>query len=395
MTEQSALGSVAVGAAPEPLWFREVLGHYPTGVVVVTARSEEGEPIAMVVGSFVSVSLDPPLVAYLPQKSSSSYARLRNSQRFAISVLAADQEQLCRRLASKDPRKLDGVAWSTTDSGTPVIDGCVAWIECDLEQRYDGGDHDIVMGRVIQMAAPEPQLPLLFFQGGYGRFTPLSLVMPNEKELIPSLRAVEAAREPIEAIAARTGRTVLVFGSIAEELVLLASAVGSDDNVRASYVGRRMPRVPPLGSLFVAEDPMLSEEWLARAWDDESRGEFAAMLDRVRVRGWSMAMDDPWLDEWDSALAQFSQGAYTPQVERRLHELIRKRSAIYETEEGLTAETIRLLAAPVRDATGVVVLELILLLDAGPEIELEERRMLLHDLLVGAAAATTEISTTA
>lgn len=388
MTDAPVSTQHVAGHAPDATRFREVLGQYPTGVVIVTARDGDGADAAMVVGSFVSVSLDPPLVAYLPQKDSSSYARIKDSERFVVSVLAADQEQLCRRIASKDPRKLDGLVWRRTASGTPVVEGCVAWIECELEHRFDGGDHDIVVGRVVQLAASEPQLPLLFFQGGYGRFSPLSLVMPTEKDLIPSLRAVETVRGSLEGISSRTGHTVLVFGAIGGELVLLASAAGRDENVRATYVGRRMPVAPPLGALFVADDPGLSQEWLTRAGDEQSRHEFTDMLNRVRRRGWSMAMDDPWVDEWDAALAQFSEGVYTPQVERQLHDLIRRRAGLYETEAGLDAETLRMLAAPVRDTTGKVILQVILLVDAGPEVGAGERRVLLDALLEGADEAT-------
>jgi flavin reductase (DIM6/NTAB) family NADH-FMN oxidoreductase RutF len=377
------------GAAPDALWYREVLGHYPTGVAVVTALDAEGLPVAMVVGSFVSVSLDPPLVAYFPQRSSSSYARLRDAGRYVISVLAADQEQLCRRLASRDPDKLAGLDWATTASGTPLIAGCVAWIECDLEQRHDGGDHEIVLGRIVQMATSNPRLPLLFFQGGYGRFSPLSLVVPSERTLIPSLRAVEAARSALEAIAADTGHDVLAIASIDDELVLLASA-GAGDDAGTSLVGRRMPHVPPLGALFVADDDELSAAWLARSGNPADAERFGSMLDRVRARGWSMTTADPWGEEWDAALAEFSEGEYTPSAERRLHALIGQRAANYEPESGLATEAMRLLAAPIRDADGRVVLE-ILLMDIGADIPLTARESLLRRLTAGAADAESAV----
>ncbi|GAA3905372.1 flavin reductase [Microbacterium invictum] len=384
-------GAAVEGGQPDAPWYREVLGHFPTGVAVVTALDAERDPVAMVVGSFVSVSLDPPLVAYFPQKSSSTYARLYDSPRFVISVLAADQEQLCRRLASKDPRKLDGVPLRSTAAATPVIDGCVAWIECDLETRHDGGDHDIVVGRIVQMARPDPRLPLVFFQGGYGRFSPSSLVMPTEKDLIPALRAVEAARATFEDIAARAGHGIQVIARIADELVLLASAGGSGQDALASHVGRRMPHKPPLGALFVAEDDALADRWLSHARTDAVRGVYSAMLDRVRERGWSLAAADPWHVEWNETLKEFSGGVYTPSVERRILELIDQRAGDYEPEAGLAVESIRLLVAPVRDAEGAVVLE-ILLLDIGPDVDTARREELLALLLAGADDASKAIS---
>ena len=101
--------------------FRETLGHFPTGVVVVTT-TVDGEPLGMVVGSFTSVSLDPPLVAYLPARTSSSYAKLGASDTFCVNVLAASQEALCRQFASRTGDKYAGVAWHPSELGSPILD---------------------------------------------------------------------------------------------------------------------------------------------------------------------------------------------------------------------------------------------------------------------------------
>ena len=111
----------------EPGWYRQVLGQYPTGVCVVTSTSPEGERIAMVVGSFSSVSLDPPLVAFFPDRKSGSWARLRACQRFCVNILSAQQEALCRKLASKDPDKFAGVAHRISASGNPILEDAVGW----------------------------------------------------------------------------------------------------------------------------------------------------------------------------------------------------------------------------------------------------------------------------
>ncbi|GAB2843953.1 flavin reductase family protein [Actinocorallia aurea] len=152
--------------------FREVLGHYPTGVVVVTAIAEDGAPTGMVVGSFTSVSLDPPLVAFLPSRTSASYAKLRTSSSFCVNVLASGQEDLCRTFASKVPDKFAEIGWTGAPSGSPVLDKALAWIDCDVAGTVPAGDHDIVLGAVRDLAVLDATAPLLFFQGGYGTFTP-------------------------------------------------------------------------------------------------------------------------------------------------------------------------------------------------------------------------------
>jgi len=105
--------------------FRRVLGHYPTGVTVVTGV-ENGSPVGLAIGSFGSVSLDPPLVMFCPGKSSSSWPAIQRSGSFCVNVLADDQAAISSRFAGRDPDKFAGVEWSTRVTGSPVIDGCLA-----------------------------------------------------------------------------------------------------------------------------------------------------------------------------------------------------------------------------------------------------------------------------
>lgn len=151
--------------------FRRVLGHYPTGVCVVTAAGEDGEPVGMVVGSFTSVSLDPPLVAFFPAKSSGSWPRIERVGKFCVNVLASDQKSLCRQLAAPGPDKFSGVSHRVSANGSPILDGVVAWIDCSLHAVHEAGDHYIVLGRVVALEVDRPDRPLLFFQGSYGEFS--------------------------------------------------------------------------------------------------------------------------------------------------------------------------------------------------------------------------------
>ncbi|GAF43596.1 flavin reductase family protein [Rhodococcus wratislaviensis] len=159
-------------------YFRHVLGHYPTGIVVVTAVGESGQPVGMAVGSFTSVSLEPPLVAFLPDKSSSSFPLLREAASFCVNVLSEDQEDLCRQFARKGIDRFHGVEWSPAPSGAPVLAGSVAWIDCIPQTLHEAGDHFIVIGRVQALVATSDRRPLLFFRSSYDQ-----LATPEDVDL--------------------------------------------------------------------------------------------------------------------------------------------------------------------------------------------------------------------
>ncbi len=153
----------------DPATFRTVLGHFCSGITIVTAV-EGGEPLGFTCQSFSSVSLDPPLVLIVAAKASISWPRIRASGHFCANVLAEDQEELARRFAIKGADKFAGVGWRPGPSAAPVLDGCIAYIDCEIEAVHDAGDHDIVVGRVLDLAVTSETRPLLFFRGGYGRF---------------------------------------------------------------------------------------------------------------------------------------------------------------------------------------------------------------------------------
>ena len=149
--------------------FRQVLGHFPTGVTVVTAAPDDG-PVGMSVGSFCSVSLEPPLVACFAAHTSSSWPGIQAAGSFCVNILTSDQEEMSRRFATTDDDKFDGLGWAPAGSGAPLLDGVLAWIDCDIESVTDAGDHVCVLGRVRDLDVVHDGAPLLFFRGGYGRF---------------------------------------------------------------------------------------------------------------------------------------------------------------------------------------------------------------------------------
>lgn len=152
--------------------FRRVLGHYPTGVSVITSLEPSGAPVGLVVGSFTSVSLNPPLVAFFPDKGSTSWPRIEHAGRFCVNILARDQQDLCKRFAAKGENKFIGLNYDLSTAGSPVLKGVVAWIDCIVQAVYEAGDHFIVLGRVLELDIANAGQPLLFFRGGYGSFLP-------------------------------------------------------------------------------------------------------------------------------------------------------------------------------------------------------------------------------
>lgn len=151
--------------------FRRVLGHYPTGVCAITAMPEAGAPAAMVVGTFTSVSLDPPLVGFFPDRKSASWQLIERAGRFCVNVLSADQLELCKQLAASGADKFAGVEYGLSPGGAPLFADVVAWIDCELEQVVEAGDHYLVLGRVTSLESGRDAAPLLFFQGQYGCFS--------------------------------------------------------------------------------------------------------------------------------------------------------------------------------------------------------------------------------
>jgi 3-hydroxy-9,10-secoandrosta-1,3,5(10)-triene-9,17-dione monooxygenase reductase component len=154
--------------ATEQVVFRQVLGHVPTGVTVVTAAGPDG-PVGLAIGAFFSVSLDPLLVGFCASIASSSWTAVRAAGAFCVNVLAEDQEALSRVFATSGVDKFAGVGWSPAPSGAPLLDDVVAWIDCHIEAVHPGGDHEICVGRVDALGVAREVGPLVFHRGGYGR----------------------------------------------------------------------------------------------------------------------------------------------------------------------------------------------------------------------------------
>jgi 3-hydroxy-9,10-secoandrosta-1,3,5(10)-triene-9,17-dione monooxygenase reductase component len=157
-----APGSTSFDAAR----YRHVLGHFPTGVAVVTGMAGQ-RPVGFAVGSFTSLSLEPPQVLLCPGRQSSSWPTIEASGRFCVNVLADDQQDVSRLFATKAPDKFSGLAWRPSRNGSPLIDGALASVDCDIASVTPAGDHYVVIGAVTHLDAHRPGGPLVFFRGAY------------------------------------------------------------------------------------------------------------------------------------------------------------------------------------------------------------------------------------
>jgi len=201
VTERNPGSSGGVGGAADGDWFRRVLGHYPTGVSVVTGIADDGVAVGLAVGSFTSVSLNPPLVAFLPRTGSSSWPKIRDSRKFCVNILAADQEEVCRTFATRGGDKFAGLSWRAAASGSPILDATIA-MDIGAARRLlglpgaatdDGGLHARLHALAAQLAIEQRQLDAA------AAFVPIRLE-PRAREsshasyhLSPEAQALKAA----------------------------------------------------------------------------------------------------------------------------------------------------------------------------------------------------------
>ena len=149
---------------------RQVMGHFATGVTIVTAMDGD-EPVGLTAQSFTSLSLDPPLILFAPGKTSSTWPRIEKAGCFTVNILGEAQEAVCRTFAVSGGDKFADVMWTPAEiSGSPLLDDVLAWVDCTLESELDGGDHVIVVGRVVDLSMEQEGKPLLFYRGGFGTF---------------------------------------------------------------------------------------------------------------------------------------------------------------------------------------------------------------------------------
>ncbi|ALG86804.1 flavin reductase family protein [Gordonia phthalatica] len=384
----------------DPLLFRDVMGHYPTGVVVVTGRDDDGDVLAMVVGTFSSVSMDPPLVSFMPMKTSKTFERMRECDSLCVNILCGEQEATVMTVARRWENKLDGIDWFESPSGDPVLADSVAWIDTRMHDIVEAGDHWIALCEVVDMAVTNPVSPLIFFQGGYGSFVCTSLMARMDHEILPAIHTAHGVRPHVEELADDIGCEVTVYTTVSDDemaTVLSVTAPGID---RERGLARRIPIVPPIGDSYVFAQPAeVQEGWLGklRDADDAERNLHRARLDFLREHGYALsflpdvegqAAYQGMLD----ATRQYEKGRLTPAEERRIRQSIRDTAVDYgihslDDDESYDIGSVVL---PVRDQHGQYTMTLRLAQlpsrTSGREIGYWLRRArVVVDLLEGAA----------
>jgi 3-hydroxy-9,10-secoandrosta-1,3,5(10)-triene-9,17-dione monooxygenase reductase component len=156
---------------PDEQAFRGVLSRLAGGVVAVTGLGPDGSPVGLTVSSFVSVSLDPPLVSFCAAQSSTTWPLLRVGGHVCVNILGEDQSGLAAQFAAPGAERFRGLGWRPSPGGLPVLDGGLAWLECVIRAEHRAGDHDIVVCHVEQLEQTGGGGPLIRFRGAYGRLT--------------------------------------------------------------------------------------------------------------------------------------------------------------------------------------------------------------------------------
>jgi 3-hydroxy-9,10-secoandrosta-1,3,5(10)-triene-9,17-dione monooxygenase reductase component len=165
---------------PDEVAYRRVLGHFATGVVIIAAAAPQG-PVGMSINSFTAVSLEPPLIGFFPAVTSSSWPTIQQAGSFCVSMLSEAQEHLARSFARPSTDRFAGVDWHPAPvSAAPIVDGTIAWIDCELEAVAPAGDHLFVTGRVQTLGIRSDVDPLVFAHGKYRSLNPRSAPLPAE-----------------------------------------------------------------------------------------------------------------------------------------------------------------------------------------------------------------------
>ena len=163
-----SLTATTTDTSIEPLSFREALGHYASGITVITSHTGD-EPIGFTCQSFYSVSKNPPLVSFSVMRSSASYPKIREAGRFAVNILSVEQVGISNQFARRGTDKWHGIEWQESPLGNPVIADSLHWLDCEIHDEHVAGDHVIVIGEVkaLDLQKADIAQPLLYFKGQY------------------------------------------------------------------------------------------------------------------------------------------------------------------------------------------------------------------------------------
>jgi DNA-binding IclR family transcriptional regulator len=242
--------------------------------------------------------------------------------------------------------KFDGVDWTLSADGAPMLTDAVAHIHCMPRSAVPAGDHLIVLCDVRGMEVSRPVTPLLFFQGGYGGFSPRGMAAKGDADLIAAVRLADPARPHIERLAQQLEcEAAVLVGLNEDELTTAMSSYGGCASMR-ERLGDRIPLMPPLGEAYIAgQSPEVVEHWLAKASSQEPEvlQRYRQRLDVVAARGAALAMIAPGGEaayrELHEAMQEYSSGELTPARERAVRAVVARMSRFFATVD-LTDEEL-------------------------------------------------------
>lgn len=383
--------------ATRPEWWRTVLGEYPTGVSLITSLDDAGDDIGMVVGTFSAVSEHPPMISFMPVRSSRSWAQVRERGRFAVSVLGSEHEQICRMFATRHPDRFDRAQWVEGAGGIRRLADAVVWFDAEIDTVVPAGDHDIVIARVhdFGVGAGDAGLPLLYLKGGYGSFAIPSLQF-DAQAMSWQLRLSDLLRPSIEAFALDTGFECTLVGLAQDSIIVLSAANAGQrsgvDRLRRP-VGAAFPFAAPFGAAFAA----WGDEARSRTWLENSRHligtidrtALADLLDSVRRVGYSVTTDHDIAEEFERL---FESEAPAQSAIREFWRQVSELGAVGLPggSEAEHLEEIDSIQLPVFGSDGSALL--VLSVGALGSNLLPEQRRVVIDRLVAFAAELTELA---
>lgn len=285
------------------VWWRAVLGEYSTGICLLTAR--DGSQLhAMVVGTFTAISQEPPLVGVFVDHTSSTFPHLDAAGGFAVSVLGATHEQLCRDVAAKAPDRFAQASFVDGAEGHPHLADAVAWFDTAIERRERIGDHDLVVARVTDFGiGASAELPLLFRRAGYGTFA-----APSEpydmRSFVERMHLVQAADDELQWASNELGVPLTVNTQIGDSVVTVGMVAPYSAEFDPARIGRSFPFAAPVAPVFAAWAPAeRTHAWMEVARHligRVEREQIARQLDGVRRRGYGLVGRRPTGPRFDT-----------------------------------------------------------------------------------------------
>lgn len=307
----------------------------------------------MVVGTFSSVSLDPPLVSFMPRKESWTFQKLLACRNFTVNVLAYDQADLCVGIARREADVLDAIVWDFSESGTVALPEVLATIDCTFGEVIEAGDHYIVLGEVKDFTARRTAAPLVFFQGSYGGFASRDH-RTCDTQLAETVSATAKISPELADCAESLGAEISVLARIKDDFFTVGIATYGS---RLERLGQRHPVLPPLGEFFVAWNQEEQDAWLGKIQDSEIRVMLENRLARARERGWAVAMRTSYRNEEIlTALASYREPFLAPVLQREIEATIKQADKYYEDPELLADEyyPVEAIVVPMRHSSGEV-----------------------------------------